>query len=312
MYGDFSRGHAPDRARGRHYRRVLLQQGRPVLDSDVAAEVDAALEAVRTTTLALGCRAGSSDLGFLVTPGRLVTIFSRVRRGLRVTAGTPNVWVDFRFRYAGRYPALHLDAPAGPVRVQVPATQPLTVGTAGTALTLWAHVESATTITVNGVNVPLAPQQGSGPAPYTFAVTSATLGPIELALATGEVWLYLLEEHQPAGQLGTFAVAPGTFQVDGMVAATRGGAFPDVAYPAADGFGWDDSPPSLPLGGLTDTPAAGDRIVAYLEVWERVVTAIEDPGIREVALGTIDTSVRTQLMAQVKLAPLSNAVPEAG
>jgi len=310
VYGDFSRGHEPDRARERHYRRVLLQQGRPVLDSDAAAEVDALLEAVRATTRTLGCRAGSSDLGFLVTPGRLVTIFSRVRRGLQITAGTPNVWVDFRFRYAGRYPALHLGAPAGPVRVQVPATQSLTVDSSGTALTLWAHVESSTTITVNGVNVPLAPQ-GAGPAPYTFSVTSTTLDAIELDLATGEVWLYLLEEHQPAGRLGTFAVAPGTFQVDGMVASTGGGAFPDLAYPAADGFGWDDSPPSLPLGGLTETPAAGDRVVAYLEVWERVVTAVEDPGIREVALGTIDTSVRTQLMAQVKFAPLSKGVSEA-
>ena len=311
MYGDFSRGHEPDRARGRHYRRVLLQQGRPVLDSDVAAEVDAVLEAVRATTRTLGCRFGSSDLGFLVTPGRLVTIFSRVRRDLRVTAGTPNVWVDFRFRYAGRYPALHLGASAGSVRVQVPATQPLRVDSSGTALTLWAHVDSATTITVNGVNVPLAPG-GPGPAPYTFSVASTSLDPIELALDAGEVWLYLLEEHQPAGQLGTFAVAPGTFQVDGMVATAPGGTFPDLTYPAADGFGWDQSPPTLPLGGLTDTPAAGDRVVAYLEVWERVVTAVEDPGIREVALGTIDTSVRTQLMAQVKLAPLSAGVPEAG
>ena len=311
MYGDFTRGHEPDRARGRHYRRVLLQQGRPVLDSDAAAEVDAVLEAVRATTRTLGCRAGSSDLGFLITPGRLVTIFSRVRRGLRVTAGTPNVWVDFRFRFADRYPALHLGAPAGPVRVQVPATQSLTAGPTGTALTLWAHVETTTTITVNGVNVPLAPQ-GPGPAPYTFSVASTTLGPIELALAAGEVWLYLLEEYRPAGQLGTFAVAPGTFQVDGMVATTHGGAFPDLAYPAADGFGWDDSPPSLPLGGLTNAPAAGDRAVAYLEVWERPVTAVEDPGIREVALGTVDTAVRTQLMAQVKLAPLSTSVPKAG
>lgn len=310
MDGDFSRGHEPDRARGRHYRRVLLQQGRPLLDSDVAAEVDAILEVVRATTRTLGCRAGSSDLGFLVTPGRLVTIFSRVRRQTTVTAGTPDVWVDFRFRYAERYPALHLGAPVGPVRVQVPAAQPLTVG-GSTAMILWAHVESATTITVNGVDVALAPR-GAGPSPYTFSVTGTTLGPIELGLSAGEVWLYLLETLEPAGSLGSFGVAPGTFQLDGMVATTGGGAFPDQPFPAAAGFGWDGSQPTLPLGGLTRPPATGDRVVAYLEVWERMVTAVEDPGIREVALGDLDTTVRTELMAQVKLAALANAVPEDG
>lgn len=309
MYGDFSRGHAPDRVRGRHYRRVLLQQGRPVLDSDVAAELDAVLETVRASTRTLGCRAGSSDLGFLVTPGRLVTIFSRARQGLQVTAGTPRVWVDFRYRYADRYPALHLGAPAGPVRVQVPASRPLVVDGTGSTLTLWAHVESATAITVNGVSVPLAPQ-GSGPAPYTFSIASTTLGPIELTLAAGEVWLYLLEQQQLAGQLGAFGVAPGTFGIDGMVVSTDGGGFPELAFPGTAGFGWDDSPPIVPLGGLVAAPAAGDRVVAYLEVWERVITGIEDPGILEVALGTTDTAIRTQLMAQVKLAPLSTAVPD--
>ncbi len=309
MHGDFSRGHEPDRDRAQHYRRVLLQQGRPLLDSDVAAGTDALLETVRATTRTLGCRAGSADLGFLVTPGRLVAIFARERHGLSVASGSPDVWVDFRHRFADRYPALHLGAPAGPVRVQIPASLLLTVGAAGTILTLWARVESATSIAVNGVDVPLAPQ-GDDPAPYTFSVSSTTLGPIDVALPTGEVWLYLLEEHQPAGPVGGFAVAPGTIGLDGMVVSTPGGSFPDQAFAAADGFGWDDSPPALPLAGLIDPPSAGDRFVAYLEVWERLITAVEDPGIREVALGTLDTSVRTRLMGQVKVAPLSVSVPE--
>lgn len=311
MHGDFSRGHLPDRARGHDYRRVLLQQGRPLLDSDVAASTDALLEAVRATTRSLGCRAGSSDLGFLVTPGRLVAIFARDRPGLSVVSGSPDVWVDFRYRFVDRYPALHLGAAAGPVRVRLPATQPLTVGGAGVALTLWARVESATSIRVNGVDVPLVPR-GDAPAPYTFAMGATTLGPIDLALPAGEVWLFLLEEHQPAGQVGGFAAAAGTFGVDGMVLSTPGGSFPDVTFPTTDGFGWDDSPPLLPLAGLIDPPSAGDRVVAYLEVWERLVTAVEDPGIREVALGTLDTSVRTRLTGQVKLAPLSVAVPVGG
>jgi hypothetical protein len=314
VYGDFSRGHEPDRDRGRDYRRVLLQQGRPVLDSDVAAGVDSLLDEVRATTRALGCTAGSSDLGFLVTPGRLVTIFSHVRRGMEVVAGSPDAWVDFRHRFAGRYPALHLAAPSGQVRVQVPATQPLTAGPAGVRLTLWAWVEAATTITVNSVAVPLAPASGEGPAPFTFTATGTTLGPIELGLASGEVWLYLLEQFQPVGSVGAFAVAPGSYQIDGLVVHTHGGGdFPEVTFAPSDGFDWQGSPPlPPPLPGLTWVPAAGERAVAYLEVWERVITAVEDPGIREVALGPTDTSVRTELVGQVKLAEVAGSIPVPG
>ena len=125
MYGDFSRGHEPDRKRGRNYRRVLLQMGRPVLDSDVAAMVDAVLGEVRTTTRGLGCAAGSPDLGFLVTPGRLLAIFAESHDALTVTQGTPDAWLDYRHRFADRYPALHLAARGAATRVSLPLLQPL-------------------------------------------------------------------------------------------------------------------------------------------------------------------------------------------
>ncbi|MFN3372534.1 MAG: DUF6519 domain-containing protein [Chloroflexus sp.] len=41
--------------------------------------------------------------------------------------------------------------------------------------------------------------------------------------------------------------------------------------------------------------------LAYLDVWERHVTALEDANLREVALGGPDTTTRLQVMAQVKL-----------
>lgn len=311
MYGDFTRGHAPDRARGRRYRRVLLQQGRPVLDSDVAARVDSLLAETRSVARSLGCAAGSSDLGFLVTPGRLITIFAHVRQRLEVFAGSPDAWVDYRFRFADRYPALHLSAPSGNVRVQVPATRPLVAGS-GVSLTLWARVEAPTTITVNGVAVALHPVAGGAPAPYTFTASGTTFGPIELGLAAGEVWLFLLEEHQPAGAHGALAIAPGTFQLDGLVLHTDGGEFPEVSFPADAGFGWEASPVQVPLAGLSWTPTPGARVVAYLEAWERAVTAVEDPGIAEVALGRTDTSVRTELVAQVKLAEVSAGIAVPG
>jgi hypothetical protein len=61
-----------------------------------------------------------------------------------------------------------------------------------------------------------------------------------------------------------------------------------------------------PLGGLLAPPlAAGARLVAYLETWERHISAVEDPGIREEALGGTDTTARTELVGQVKLATLT-------
>jgi Family of unknown function (DUF6519) len=59
--------------------------------------------------------------------------------------------------------------------------------------------------------------------------------------------------------------------------------------------------PDLPmaksdLGGQTQTP----RLLVYLDVWERLVTCVEDDSIREVALGGPDTAARAKLVTQVK------------
>lgn len=52
------------------------------------------------------------------------------------------------------------------------------------------------------------------------------------------------------------------------------------------------------------SPTAIDKAktyLAYLDVWERTVTALEDPDIREVALNDADTAARSQIVWQVKL-----------
>jgi hypothetical protein len=47
--------------------------------------------------------------------------------------------------------------------------------------------------------------------------------------------------------------------------------------------------------------------LAYVDVWERTVTALEAPAIREVALGGPDTAIRTRTVAQVRLVALATA-----
>jgi hypothetical protein len=62
------------------------------------------------------------------------------------------------------------------------------------------------------------------------------------------------------------------------------------------------NPPAvLPVSSGGYTGLAPDTYLAYLDVWEKDVTAIDDPNIRETALGGPDTAARTQLVAQVHL-----------
>ena len=56
--------------------------------------------------------------------------------------------------------------------------------------------------------------------------------------------------------------------------------------------------PDLPGQEL---PEAAGRYLAYLRVFERHITAIEDPDIREVALGGPDTTTRTRTVCGVRL-----------
>ena len=63
--------------------------------------------------------------------------------------------------------------------------------------------------------------------------------------------------------------------------------------------------PSLSLGapGLI-WPTASGRYLAYLDVWERTLSALEVPTIRETALGGPDTTARTRLIWQLRLEPV--------
>ena len=48
-------------------------------------------------------------------------------------------------------------------------------------------------------------------------------------------------------------------------------------------------------------PTQSGNYLVYLDVWQRHITTIEDPSIREVALGVPDTATRSQTVWQVKL-----------
>ena len=86
------------------------------------------------------------------------------------------------------------------------------------------------------------------------------------------------------------AISPGRLYVDGLLVEND--------TPAATLLHQPDLPAAT-LAGL-GAPASGVYGV-YLDVWERLITALDDPAIRETALGGPDTSVRSKLVWQVRL-----------
>jgi parallel beta-helix repeat protein len=61
-----------------------------------------------------------------------------------------------------------------------------------------------------------------------------------------------------------------------------------------------DDYPDAPL------PESSGTFLAYLDVWKWHLTALEDPGIRETALGGRDTTTRLKTVCQVKLQPVAS------
>jgi hypothetical protein len=297
MKGDFSRGHQPDRKRGREYRRVLLQQGRLLLDSDVASLVDA-IDGQLRDLANLGCPEGSPDYGWLVTPGRLLAIFDEIEDVVSQSAGTVEFYRDYSQKYRDRVPSLFLGATsgvAGTARIRLRSE-------VNGSVDFWVRGDSAINVTINGVANLLAVPAG----PDFVRVPVVIAGPVQdldIELDAGEqFWIGLIEETHNATATPEFSVASGLYFLHGLILENPAdGYWPDVSYP----------PTAFPV--FPDLPglAANDRIVAYLEGWERHITRIEDAGIMEVALGTgPDTCTRTQALGQVKLAVSGAMTPD--
>ncbi|MEV0369974.1 DUF6519 domain-containing protein [Streptomyces sp. NPDC050636] len=123
-------------------------------------------------------------------------------------------------------------------------------------------------------------------------------------------------------ELDDLVIGGGRYYVDGILCeATR--PQPGVPVPAdghddaddAGGTGDAGEPAKPPAtwtywdqpDGFRDPERPGDRLpsqfpyLAYLKVWERIVTAAEDPALREVALGSAlpDTAARAKVVWQV-------------
>ena len=110
----------------------------------------------------------------------------------------------------------------------------------------------------------------------------------------------------PLKEQSDWLVGPGRYYVDGFLCEN-------------DKYVSLLNQPDLPLDkeGTKTLLSGKDAVVVYLDVWERNITSLEDPGtrevpgIREVALNGPDTAARTQVVWQVKARRLSDFKPPA-
>jgi hypothetical protein len=93
-----------------------------------------------------------------------------------------------------------------------------------------------------------------------------------------------------------FSIGAGHYYVDGILCECE--ADPRVTY-----LNQPDYPIPVRLG-------AGKKYQVYLDVWERLITYVEDDSIREVALGGPDTAARAKIVWQVKVMELAQKDPK--
>ena len=123
---------------------------------------------------------------------------------------------------------------------------------------------------------------------YMQALTKDLIGPHG---GTGEDFkIEALHEPSPSGQQQArdFSISGGHYYVDGILCENSSGDpthyTSQADYPLMD----------------EEKLADGNHYLIYLDVWERLITAVEDNDIREVALGGPDTATRTMVVWQVK------------
>ncbi|WP_054011681.1 DUF6519 domain-containing protein [Arthrobacter sp. ERGS1:01] len=93
---------------------------------------------------------------------------------------------------------------------------------------------------------------------------------------------------------GDFLIGAGRYYVNGAMCQNPTA----LLYSEQPGYPFDDAT-------TTDSLADLPNYTIYLDVWERHINAVEDPGLLEPALGGPDTATRARLTWQVRVLPIS-------
>ncbi len=97
---------------------------------------------------------------------------------------------------------------------------------------------------------------------------------------------------------GNLCIGKGRYYVDGIL-CENGDGTKDIGY-----IKYKDQADLPGAPDISTLLSGADYGVVYLDVWHRDVTAIDDPQIKEKALGGADTTTRTKVVWQVKVLPI--------
>jgi hypothetical protein len=111
---------------------------------------------------------------------------------------------------------------------------------------------------------------------------------------------FAIRPHMRRGRVYDLHIGPGRYYVDGILCRNE----PGNACGAQTSFVSYRNQPYRPHPARRSNDLLECPLLVYLDVWERHITYIEDPEIREPALGGADTATRSQVIWQVKLWPL--------
>lgn len=138
--------------------------------------------------------------------------------------------------------------------------------------------------------------------PITSFISGTEIGLDDLQidgikLQSGQ-WVHLRSKENPVGLITKIS----TVKTSSLVLGTSISSFNGNTDPVLTKITLFSQQADFPNAGPY-IAVAGQKDIVYLDVWERHLTAIEDPDLREVALGGPDTDTRTKVIAQVKVLP---------
>jgi Family of unknown function (DUF6519) len=111
--------------------------------------------------------------------------------------------------------------------------------------------------------------------------------------------------HDAGFQIATdgtsLTIGPGRYYVDGLLCENE---------VALDYLNQPDYP-RAPAIVDTMNAAQATALIVYLRVWRRMISALDDPSIRETALGGPDTTLRVKTSWQVRVLPVTPSTPGA-
>ncbi|MGH9944269.1 MAG: DUF6519 domain-containing protein, partial [Pyrinomonadaceae bacterium] len=115
--------------------------------------------------------------------------------------------------------------------------------------------------------------------------------------------LFRITAVDPSANVLTFDGPVNDFQNAGASSIRRAATYlTQLDYPNPEFGAAFNSPPQSPPGDATRQLSLQDGLyLAYVDAWQREITALDDPHIREVALGGPDTTTRLKNVCQVRL-----------